>query len=230
MSLILIVFPDLSLRLGDLEEFDISHNSFTKCEITSFLSWLNPERIKRLNISNMSAADEGFITELDRFLQRCQANSLNLCELNLARCSVSDTEVYELLQYVIILIGTQVLPLSVPYVISRTLIQKCPEFEVINLSYNPLLSAISLRRLLQCTSIKRLHLYGCESITKYFNEESFFTSSEESQPRLELLQLSVDPVDHAAERNTLFRMWKQRFPGISKTVELDGFLELSVTH
>lgn len=88
---------NVDLYLEHIESLDISYNDLDIDEITKFVSWLNPSNLKMLNLSNNAVSQEGVLTALVEILQKNGEIKINLKELQLSKCHITDYEVYNLL-------------------------------------------------------------------------------------------------------------------------------------
>lgn len=138
---------NIELCLDYMRHFDISNNELNKDDIIKILSNLNGKYIEYLNVSNNRINEEGLTWELVRHLDGINSCS-NLKEIHLARCRLTDSEVYELLRLF--------------------LSSKCLNY--LNLSYNARLTSLSLKRIIeQSDLLKSVSLIGCNDILKGFN-------------------------------------------------------------
>ncbi|KAJ8950183.1 hypothetical protein NQ314_008036 [Rhamnusium bicolor] len=99
----------------------------------------------------------------------------------------------------------------------------------INLSYNPNLTGISLRRLLECSYLQNINLIGCDNILQYFEDSGTFNFLEESDDQGEKnFKISANLRNYPAQVTTLVDMFKSKYCDcyIEKT---DNFLLLAST-
>lgn len=84
------------LNLKNIQILDLSDNSFEYSDITKIMGWLDFKKIRRLNLSRTVCKEEGIL--------QCIINSLEegfgrqLESLNLSRCIVQESELYEFLR------------------------------------------------------------------------------------------------------------------------------------
>lgn len=88
---------NIELCLDYIVNLNISYNSLNKQEISTFMSWLNPQNVQVLNVSDNLNLEAGLTKEVINWLQTGN-EGLKLQTLNLSRCEVTDLEVYELLR------------------------------------------------------------------------------------------------------------------------------------
>lgn len=91
---------NVELYLGNVETLNISHNELNKNEIVRFVSWLNPGAIEELDVSNNRVTEGRLLREIMEVLKRRGDERFKLRKVGLAKCSVGDSEVFDLLQCV----------------------------------------------------------------------------------------------------------------------------------
>ncbi|KAF5303928.1 hypothetical protein FQA39_LY01713 [Lamprigera yunnana] len=195
---------DTNLVLDFVTDFDISFNQLSNKEIVTFLSWLQPKNIEALNISNNMHVSEGLIKDLINWLQVMPVPQLNLRSLYLSRTQATNTEVFELLM----------------------LLSFTNTLDVLDLSYNPNLTAVSLRRLMQSSqSLEFLNLIGCNQIFQYFIE---CTDSTWSQIQFKQIQLSCNFNEYFTEKSRFVDIWRRVCKNKAGVKEVPHFIKLSI--
>ncbi|XP_076272195.1 tonsoku-like protein [Rhynchophorus ferrugineus] len=123
--------------LKTLVSLDVSDNDLDSRDIGKLLSFTDGAVLRELNISNNSLKGIAEVVG--------QQNSFTTAmeTIGLARCSVTDSEIFQLLRI-------------------------APNLSSLNLSYNSDLTSISLRRLLERKNLVYLNLTCCSNIWKYF--------------------------------------------------------------
>lgn len=87
----------MNLNFEYLEELDISYNELNKDSIIMFMSFLDFRIVRNLNVShNIAVSESGIVKEIATNLQQSDHN--NIKSLNLARCNVNDSEIWDLLR------------------------------------------------------------------------------------------------------------------------------------
>lgn len=84
------------LNLRNIQIFDISDNKLERDDITKILSWMDFTRLRKLNLSKNIRKDGGILESITNFLE--ESNGRQLECLNLSRCMVQETELYEFLR------------------------------------------------------------------------------------------------------------------------------------
>lgn len=92
---------NLELYLENVESLKINHNELNKNGILSVISWLNPNVLKEIDVSNNCVTEQGLAREIIESLKRRGDDVLFLKKIGLANCLVDDYEVFDLLQYVL---------------------------------------------------------------------------------------------------------------------------------
>ncbi|KAL3284735.1 hypothetical protein HHI36_018880 [Cryptolaemus montrouzieri] len=165
-------------NFNNLEELNLSGNNFENAALEKFLSFLDSSTLVNLDVSNNNTS-QGFLTSLISCLGRDGAR-LNFDHLNLSRCSIDDSEVFNLLR-------------------------SCDNLGILNLSYTEITS-ISLRRLLDSSIVKNIHLIGCENIDKYLDEFDTIWSSVDHFSTPKTLKITCK----SEKFKTLISLWKQK--------------------
>lgn len=84
------------LNLSDVQIFDISDNSLESDDLTKILSWLDFSKLKKLNLSKNVRKEGGILHSVTNFLD--ESVGMHLESLNLSRCMVQESELYEFLR------------------------------------------------------------------------------------------------------------------------------------
>lgn len=196
------------LKLDHVEHFNISYNFLDTPQLVKIISSLNMKIVTYLNVGSNAIKEEGFVSELVTKMSDVDQN-LPIKHLNLCRVNITDAEVYELIRCLI----------------------KTDFMDTLDLSYNENLTAISLRRLLQHSSLYRsLNLIGCVKILEYFEDctDSLWNILEDTGKKLENLKLSVDYLDNVKTCDVLIEMWKNMHPESYRVfTEMENYVELS---
>lgn len=91
---------NLELYLGNVESLKINHNALDKSGILKFISWLNPNVIQELDVSNNCVTEQSLVREMIKSFKR--SDDVFLKKIGLANCLVDDYEVFDLLRYVLV--------------------------------------------------------------------------------------------------------------------------------
>lgn len=86
---------NMELNLRNIQMFDISDNKLEKDDITKMLNWIDFTRLRKLNLSRNIRKEGGILENITNFLEN---NGRQLECLNLSRCMVQETELYEFLR------------------------------------------------------------------------------------------------------------------------------------
>lgn len=89
---------NVNLVLDYLTDFDISYNHLNKQQLITFLTWIKPEKIEHLNVSNNISNEEEFVQDVVDWLDTKSCSELNLKSLDLSRCCATDIDVTALLR------------------------------------------------------------------------------------------------------------------------------------
>ncbi|XP_066156831.1 tonsoku-like protein isoform X2 [Euwallacea fornicatus] len=137
------LFEPLNFKvcLKTVEEFDVSYNQLTNTGIKNTMQWLDGGVLRYLNVSR-NKAERALRQILDIF----GIGLMTMQKIYLEECGVCDSDLFELLR-------------------------SAPNIESIKASYNPDLTSISLRRLLEHGNIDYINLCYCDNIWTYFNRE-----------------------------------------------------------
>ncbi|XP_018566528.1 tonsoku-like protein [Anoplophora glabripennis] len=191
------------LNLSDVRYLDISDNGVTVEDVRKFLWWTTKSKLLGLNVSRNSRADESLLGALVDSFQD-DICGVELKSLNLSRSDVQETELYSFLR-----------------LCSRSSLLD------IDLSYNANLTGVSLRRLLEHSSLRNINLIGCDNILRYFDDCGGCDLLEGSDANGEkLLKISTDLQSFPGQVATLIEMFKSKYSSlyVEKT---DNFLLLS---
>ncbi|KAJ8925110.1 hypothetical protein NQ315_001291 [Exocentrus adspersus] len=184
------VFDDFNeercrLNLSRVQCLDLSDNELRAEDIARFLRWTTPSQLVDVNVSRNADVGEGVLRSLLDVLMEDVCGAA-LRSLNLSRCQVQDMELYDLLR-----------------TCSGNTLQE------INLSYNTSLTGISLRRLLECASLKNINLMGCDNILRYFNDCDLLGNSRDGDEKV--LKLSADFQSYQEAVQVLVVMFKRKY-------------------
>lgn len=86
------------LNLRDVQMFDISDNSLESIDIMRILRWIDFTKIRSLNVSNNVRKEDCVLHGITEMLEESGGKQLE--NLNLSRCMVQETELYEFLRLV----------------------------------------------------------------------------------------------------------------------------------
>lgn len=86
---------NMELNLRNIQIFDISDNKLERDDITKMLSWIDFTRLRKLNLSKIIRKEGGILENITNFLEN---GGRQLESLNLSRCMVQETELYEFLR------------------------------------------------------------------------------------------------------------------------------------
>ncbi|XP_045464738.1 tonsoku-like protein isoform X2 [Harmonia axyridis] len=128
--------------LSNLEYCNLSGNNLGNTALLEILSFIDGNRLSHLDVSD-NKTSEGFLTSLIDCLNK-RAARFSFDYLNLARCSVADTEIFSLLRY-------------------------CDSLKTLNISYTNVTS-LTLRRILESNFVKNIIILECENIDKYLED------------------------------------------------------------
>lgn len=83
----------------------------------------------------------------------------------------------------------------------------------LNLSHNPSLTGISLRRLLECSNLQSIDLIGCDRILDYFGDcgENGYLLENSDQRQRKLLKVSVKVQQYEQDLQTLVNIFKNKY-------------------
>lgn len=83
----------------------------------------------------------------------------------------------------------------------------------LNLSHNPNLTGISLRRLLECSNLQSIDLTGCDKILHYFGgcEENDYLLQDSDKRQRKLLKISVKVQEYEQELQKLINIFKDKY-------------------
>ncbi|XP_050301726.1 tonsoku-like protein isoform X2 [Anthonomus grandis grandis] len=129
-----------TLCLKTVEHLDVSYNGLTDGDIRSIMLWLDGNVIKTLNVSRNKSPKL-----LRQILEVFQLETLVVLEkINLEACNVNDSDLFDFLRL-------------------------APNVTSLNLTYNPDLTSISLRRLLEHNGLSYVNVTACSNIWTYFD-------------------------------------------------------------
>ncbi|XP_066250024.1 tonsoku-like protein [Euwallacea similis] len=129
------------VSLKTVEEFDVSYNQLTNAGIKNTMQWLDGGVLRYLNVSR-NKTERALRQILDIF----GSDHMTMQKIYLEECGVCDSDLFELLR-------------------------SAPNIESIKASYNPDLTSVSLRRLLEHGNMDYINLCYCDNIWTYFNRE-----------------------------------------------------------
>lgn len=192
---------NVTLNFSELEELNLSNNTLSEEEIKKFISWLNLEKIVSLDVSR-NDIQTGLVYELSMmFLDK--KTKFCLKNINLTECKVIDGEINSLLE----------------------ILESSHDFECLNLSHNPNLTAVTLKRLLSSCSFRKLNLSGCVSILKGLEKFDVLQWVVPVEKNLQNIILYMEE-DNVSAKNELVEMWRRKWPEKYSVNYVNGFLEL----
>lgn len=87
---------DVQLDLKNLRSFDISNNSLETVDIVRFLRWMDFHKVVKLNVSSNVRKEGGLLQGISGLLEERAGRQLE--SLDLSRCMIQETELYEFLR------------------------------------------------------------------------------------------------------------------------------------
>lgn len=102
----------------------------------------------------------------------------------------------------------------------------------LNLSYNPNLTGISLRRLLECSNLQVINLIGCDRILHYFSdcEGKDYLLQDSDQRQKKLLKLSGDFQQYEQQLQALVDIFDKKYEkSFKKRRDYFGVSSLSIS-
>lgn len=89
---------DSKLNLENIQVFDISDNSLESVDIMKILRWMDFGKLRKLNLSKNVRKAGGILRCINELLEGTEGHKLE--NLNISRCMVQETELYEFLRLV----------------------------------------------------------------------------------------------------------------------------------
>ncbi|KAJ8950160.1 hypothetical protein NQ314_008013 [Rhamnusium bicolor] len=88
---------NIQLNLSEIHSLDLSDNELGTDDINKFISWTSPGKLCFLNVSRNDSGNQGILGTLIDVI-RDNESDLELKSLDLSRCNVQESELYEFLR------------------------------------------------------------------------------------------------------------------------------------